>query len=146
MTPATCHRVTRALGRALAVLTLAALTLAVCPACSSPPGLGSSGALSRAEQWFAAYHDALRQGAFNVGPFYADDARIDLTTLEGPQVAGRESVLQTIGGAFVAFRNQTRSPVPSTCPGRGRSRQHRSRAPPRTPTACWPSTPSARRA
>ena len=101
----TGHRVTRALGRALV-----ALALVLCPACSSPPGLGSPGGPSRAEQWFAAYHDALRQGAFNVGPFYADDARIDLTTLEGPQVTGRESVLQTIGGAFVPFRNQTPEP------------------------------------
>ena len=96
---------TRALGRALV-----ALALVLCPACSSPPGLGPPGGLSRAEQWFAAYHDALRQGAFNIGPFYADDARIDLTTLEGPQVTGRESVLQAIGGAFVPFRNQTPEP------------------------------------
>ena len=106
MTPnATGHRVTRALGRALV-----ALALVLSSACSSPPGLGSPGGPSRAEQWFAAYHDALRQGAFNTGPFYADDARVDLTTLEGPQVTGRESVLQAIGGAFVPFRDQTPEP------------------------------------
>ena len=99
------HRVTRSLGRGLVTLALVLST-----GCTSPPGLGPPGGPSRAEEWFAAYHDALRQGAFNVGPFYADDARIDLTTIEGPQVTGRESVLQTIGGAFVPFRNQTPEP------------------------------------
>jgi hypothetical protein len=82
-------------------------------ACSSPAGLGSSpDGLRAAEQWFAAYHEALRQGAFNLGPFYTNDASIDLTTLEGPQVTGRESVLQAIGGAFVPFRNQTPESAP----------------------------------
>jgi hypothetical protein len=99
------HRVTRSLGRGLVTLALVLST-----GCTSSPGLGPPGGPSRAEEWFAAYHDALRQGAFNVGPFYADDARIDLTTIEGPQVTGRESVLQTIGGAFVPFRNQTPEP------------------------------------
>ena len=106
MTPnPTGHRVTRELGRGLV-----AIALVLCPACSSPPGLGPPSGPSTAELWFAAYHDALRQGAFNTGPFYADDASVDLTTLEGPKVTGRESVLQTIGGAFVPFRNQTPEP------------------------------------
>jgi hypothetical protein len=98
--------VTRALGRALV-----ALVGVLCTACSSPAGLASSpDGLRAAEQWFAAYHEALRQGAFNLGPFYTNDASIDLTTLEGPQVTGRESVLQAIGGAFVPFRNRTPEP------------------------------------
>ncbi len=56
--------------------------------------------------WFASYHDALRQGVFNTRAHYADDARVDLTSLGIPAVTGSVEGLQAIDRAFVPYRDR----------------------------------------
>ena len=60
----------------------------------SPPG---DNALHPSEAWFAAYDAALRQGVFNAGSFYTDDAVVDLRSVGRPVVAGREDLLEALG-------------------------------------------------
>lgn len=101
---ATRHPVRTALGNALI-----ALTLILSGACTTAPGSGAP-VLSAAEKWFAAYHDALRQGVFNIGSFYAVDAHVDLTSLGMPLTNTREDALKAIGRAFISFPDRAQEP------------------------------------
>ena len=94
----------RALGHALI-----AFTVILSAACTTAPGPGAP-VLSTPEKWFAAYHDALRQGVFNIGSFYAVDAHVDLTTLGMPLAKTREDALKAIGRAFISFPDRAQDP------------------------------------
>jgi hypothetical protein len=50
-----------------------------------------------AEQWFANYHDAERQGAVNVPPFLAPDVVIDYGGLGPAAATGRDAALVLLG-------------------------------------------------
>jgi hypothetical protein len=107
MTPSSASRdpVRRALGHALI-----ACTLILTAACSSPPGTGAASEVSTPEKWFAAYHDALRQGVFNIGPFYADKAHVDLASLGVEPSDTREDALKAISKAFIPLPDRTQAP------------------------------------
>lgn len=102
-TPPSGRLALRALGRAL--IGFALLVASGCTSTpSSPPG---DNALHPSEAWFAAYDAALRQGVFNAGSFYTDDAVVDLRSVGRPVVAGREDLLEALGAAFEPYRNET---------------------------------------
>jgi hypothetical protein len=94
----------RALGHALI-----AFTVILSAACTTAPGPGAP-VISTPEKWFAAYHDALRQGVFNIGSFYAGDAHVDLTSLGMPLAKTREDALKAIGRAFISFPDRAQEP------------------------------------
>ena len=85
----------RALGHALI-----AVTLILSAACSTTPGTGAASG-EHTEKWFVAYHDAMRQGVFNIGSFYGKEAHVDLTSLGMPLTHTREDALKAIGRAFI---------------------------------------------
>jgi hypothetical protein len=85
---------------------LIALTMILSAACTTAPGPDAP-VLSTPEKWFAAYHDALRQGVFNIGSFYAQDALVDLASLGIPPTSTRQDALKAIGTAFIPFRDRT---------------------------------------
>ena len=78
-------------------------------ACTITSGPGAP-VLSTPEKWFAAYHDAMRQGVFNIGSFYGEEAHVDLTSLGMPPTHTREDALKAIGRAFIPVPDRTQEP------------------------------------
>ena len=75
--------------------------------CTSGADPAGGGAARTPEAWFAAYDAALRQGVFNTGSFYSEDAVVDLRSLGVPEVTGRQDVLLAIGAAFKPSRDES---------------------------------------
>jgi hypothetical protein len=104
LSAATRHPVRRALGHALIAFTV--ILSAACTITAGP----AAPVLSTPERWFAAYHDAMRQGVFNIASFYGDEARVDLTSLGTPPTNTREDALTAIGRAFIPLPDRTQEP------------------------------------
>jgi hypothetical protein len=58
------------------------------------------------QAWFVAYGDAIRQGLFNAGRFYAEDATLDPAALGMQRVQGRTEVLEAIGSRFTVLSRE----------------------------------------
>lgn len=76
------------------------LVLGVGAGCDGRAGSGPVGhgtVPTVAEQWFANYHDAERQGVVNVPPFLAPDVLIDYSGLGPAAATGRDAALVLLG-------------------------------------------------
>ena len=93
-------RVRRARLAAYAGTTAITLLLAALAGCDRGTGDPVSAPATRAEQWFAAYHSAVRQGMFNAGRFYDPDTTLDLAAVGNVEIRGREATIGMLGALF----------------------------------------------